>query len=150
MSSSSPPNNDIDYYLPQLPHPTPEHNSIITVLTDKNNLIDKYKHLLEEQNTKHKEQITSLTNELSSKSKELLSLKAKLTTIESNDIIELVNYYESEIEQIITRANTTIHQYQSKLNTLLGTLPLKDKTKKAKMEELLYFFNHIINFFQFF
>ena len=132
MSSTSPPiNNDIDYYLPQSPNTTPEHNSIITVLTDKNNLIDKYKHLLEEQSTKHKEQITSLTNELSSKSKELLSLKAKLTSIESNDIIELVNYYESEIEQIITRANTAIHQYQSKLNTLLGTLPLKDKTKKV-------------------
>ena len=131
MSTSPPNNNDIDYYLPQSSHTITEHNSIITVLTDKNNLIDKYKHLLEEQSTKHKEQIALLTNDLSSKSKELLSLKAKLTSIESNDIIELVNYYESEIEQIITRANSAIHQYQSKLNTLLGTLPLKDKTKKV-------------------
>jgi hypothetical protein len=131
MSTSLPNNNDIDYYLPQSPQTITEHNSIITVITDKNNLIDKYKHLLEEQSTKHKEQIALLTNDLSSKSKELLSLKAKLTSIESNDIIELVNYYESEIEQIITRANSAIHQYQSKLNTSLETLPLKDKTKKV-------------------
>lgn len=131
---NSEPNLPIDKYLPSISsveHQSPSA-SIIKIIAEKNNLIEKYKSAIEIQNEKHQAQIDEYTEKLSKASKEIILLKSKLSSIQTSDIVELVNYYESEISNILSSSEHILSQYKSKISFLVNQNNSSKQTDKLR------------------
>lgn len=131
---NSEPNLPIDKYLPSISsveHQSPSA-SIIKIIAEKNNLIEKYKSAIEIQNEKHQAQIDEYTEKLSKASKEIILLKSKLSSIQTSDIVELVNYYETEISNILSSSEHILSQYKSKISFLANQNNSSKQTDKLR------------------
>lgn len=131
---NSEPNLPIDKYLPSISSVEPQSPSasIIKIIAEKNNLIEKYKSAIDIQNEKHQAQINEYTEKLSKASQEIILLKSKLSSIQTSDIVELVNYYENEITNILSSSNNILSQYKSKLSFLTNMNNKSKQTEKLR------------------
>ena len=131
---NSEPNLPIDKYLPSIvsvEFQSPSA-SIIKIIAEKNNLIEKYKSAIDIQNEKHQAQIEEYTEKLSKASKEIILLKSKLSSIQTSDIVELVNYYENEIANILSSSEHILSQYKSKISFLANQNNSSKQTDKLR------------------
>ena len=131
---NSEPNLPIDKYLPSISSVELQSPSvsIIKIIAEKNNLIEKYKSAIEIQNEKHQAQIDEYTEKLSKASKEIILLKSKLSSIQTSDIVELVNYYENEISNILSSSEHILSQYKSKISFLVNQNNSSKQTDKLR------------------
>lgn len=131
---NSEPNLPIDKYLPSISSVELQSPSvsIIKIIAEKNNLIEKYKSAIEIQNEKHQAQIDEYTEKLSKASKEIILLKSKLSSIQTSDIVELVNYYETEISNILSSSEHILSQYKSKISFLANQNNSSKQTDKLR------------------
>ena len=131
---NSEPNLPIDKYLPSISSVELQSPSvsIIKIIAEKNNLIEKYKSAIEIQNEKHQAQIDEYTEKLSKASKEIILLKSKLSSIQTSDIVELVNYYENEISNILSSSEHILSQYKSKISFLANQNNSSKQTDKLR------------------
>ena len=131
---NSEPNLPIDKYLPSIASVEFQSPSasIIKIIAEKNNLIEKYKSAIDIQNEKHQAQIEEYTEKLSKASKEIILLKSKLSSIQTSDIVELVNYYENEIANILSSSEHILSQYKSKISFLANQNNSSKQTDKLR------------------
>lgn len=131
---NSEPNLPIDKYLPSIASVEFQSPSasIIKIIAEKNNLIEKYKSAIDIQNEKHQAQIEEYTEKLSKASKEIILLKSKLSSIQTSDIVELVNYYENEIANILSSSEHILSQYKSKISFLANQNNSNKQTDKLR------------------
>lgn len=130
---STKPQLSLDNYIPPQQEVLSPSNSLIKIINEKNILIEKYRACIDEQEKKHQSEIEKLTNNLSGSSQEIISLKSKLSSLEKNDIVELVNYYEKEISKIKSESEKDIQQYKSKISLLsTGNQTSNKQTEKLK------------------
>ena len=131
---NSEPNLPIDKYLPSIASVEFQSPSasIIKIIAEKNNLIEKYKSAIDIQNEKHQAQIEEYTEKLSKASKEIILLKSKLSSIQTSDIVELVNYYENEIANILSSSEHILSQYKSKISFLTNQNNSNKQTDKLR------------------
>ena len=131
---NSEPNLPIDKYLPSIASVEFQSPSasIIKIIAEKNNLIEKYKSAIDIQNEKHQAQIEEYTEKLSKASKEIILLKSKLSSIQTSDIVELVNYYENEIANILSSSEHILSQYKSKISFLVNQNNSSKQTDKLR------------------
>ena len=131
---NSEPNLPIDKYLPSIASVEFQSPSasIIKIIAEKNNLIEKYKSAIDIQNEKHQAQIEEYAEKLSKASKEIILLKSKLSSIQTSDIVELVNYYENEIANILSSSEHILSQYKSKISFLANQNNSSKQTDKLR------------------
>ena len=95
-----------------------DNTSIIKIIEEKNELIERYQKTIETQEKKFKVIVEKLLKNLNESSQEIISLKTKYEGIKNNNYIGLIEYYEKEIVNIINVYDKLLIQFKNKISNV--------------------------------
>jgi hypothetical protein len=114
-----------------------DNTSIIKIIEEKNELIERYQKTIENQEKKFKVIVEKLLKNLNESSQEIISLKTKYEGIKNNNYIGLIEYYEKEIVNIINVYDKLLIQFKNKISILINKENNKQEKKKKVIEVLM-------------
>ena len=114
-----------------------DNTSIIKIIEEKNELIERYQKTIETQEKKFKVIVEKLLKNLNESSQEIISLKTKYEGIKNNNYIGLIEYYEKEIVNIINVYDKLLIQFKNKISILINKENNKQEKNKKVIEVLM-------------